>query len=132
MLIFKRLLALCTFYGQYFTQVSKSSIISICKLRIKLLPLIISCFLLVCCESKNTKQVLPLQNQITISDSAVNINTASAQELEKLPYVGEKIAQRIVEFRSKYGKFRKPEQLLLVDGVSDKHFREMRNLIKVE
>ncbi len=77
-------------------------------------------------------KVLSAQNQITPSESSININTASAEELEKLPHVGARIARRIVEHREKYGKFRKPEYLLLVDGISDRHFREMRNLIKVE
>ncbi|HXG83531.1 MAG TPA: ComEA family DNA-binding protein [Pyrinomonadaceae bacterium] len=94
--------------------------------------LLIYGFLLVCCEQKNTKQVLSVPNLSILSESAININTASAEELEKLPHVGAKTARKIVEFRNKNGRFRKPEHLLLVDGISDARFREMRNFIKVE
>ena len=85
-----------------------------------------------CGEQKDAKQVLLTQNQVTVSESAININTASAEELEKLPHIGAKLAQNIVEHREKYGKFRKAEHLLLIDGISDTRFREMRSLLKVE
>jgi len=103
-----------------------------CKMFIKLLLLIICSFLFACSRQKNTKQVLPIENQIQISESAININTASAAELEKLPRIGTKTAQAIVEHREKFGKFRKPEYLMLVEGISDKRFREVQSLIKVE
>jgi competence ComEA-like helix-hairpin-helix protein len=73
-----------------------------------------------------------LQNNVKIAENAVNINTASVEELEKLPDIGAKLAQRIVEHREKYGKFRKPEHLILVQGISDKRFRQIQNLIKTE
>lgn len=113
-------------------QISNLFYFSICKIPIKLLPLLILCFLLFSCQQKNTKQVLSAQTKTASFESAININTASADELEKLPRVGVRTAQRIIAHREKYGKFRKPEHLMLVDGISDRHFREMRNLIKVE
>ena len=110
----------------------KPFIQNICKLFVKLFSLIISCSLLICCVREITKPVLPPQNQITISESAINVNNASVRELEKLPHVGEKIARRIVEHRGKFGRFRRAEHLLLIDGISDEHFREMRNFVRVE
>jgi competence ComEA-like helix-hairpin-helix protein len=100
-----------------------------CRLSIKLIPSIIFCCLSVCCAQKDAKQFWPIQS---VSASAVDINTASAAELEKLPFIGEKTAVKIVVHREKFGKFRKPEHLLLVEGVSDTRFREIRNLIKAE
>ncbi len=90
------------------------------------------CFLHGCSEQKETKQVLPNQNPVIVYKSAININTATLEELEKLPRVGEILAQKIVEHREKFGKFRKAEYLMLVDGISDSRFREIRNLVKVE
>jgi competence protein ComEA len=46
--------------------------------------------------------------------------------------VGKVIAERIVSYREQYGRFRRPEELLMVDGVSDKKFREIREMIVVE
>jgi len=64
--------------------------------------------------------------------SAININTASPQKLEKLPGVGEGIAERIVAHREQYGPFRRPEHLMMVRGISDRKFRELRSMIVVE
>lgn len=89
-------------------------------------------FLHGCSEHKEAKQFLPTENQVEMSESAININTATDEELKKIPHIGEKTAQNIIDFREKYGKFRKPEQLLLIHGISEKHFREMRNRIKIE
>ena len=65
-------------------------------------------------------------------NARVDINSAGVDELEKLPGIGEQLAQKIVEFRQTNGKFRRREHLLLVDGVSEKKFREIRELIKAE
>lgn len=64
--------------------------------------------------------------------SRININTASARELEALPGIGEGLAARIVEHRQKYGAFRRPEHLIIVRGISDRRFRALRNYISVE
>lgn len=89
-------------------------------------------FMLACGRQDNTKQISPTKNQILISASAININTASAAELEKLPSIGAKTAVEIIEHREKFGKFSQPEHLMFVRGISDKRFRELRSLIKVE
>lgn len=113
------------------SQIAKPKYVNICALLIKLISLaIVFCFI-VSCSKKETKQVLSIQSQIITSESAININTASPQELEKLPNIGAKTAQEIVDYREKFGRFRKPEHLLLVRGISDRRFREIRNLIKI-
>jgi len=113
-------------------KIHNSNYYSSCKMFIKLLLLIICSLLFACSRQKNTKQILSTGNQVQISESAININTASAPELEKLPHIGIKTAQAIVEHREKFGKFRKPEYVMLVQGISDKRFREVQSLIKVE
>jgi len=110
----------------------KSFIQNTCKLSVKLFPVIVSSSLFICCVGGKTKPISPQQNQIAVPESAININTASARELEKLPHVGEKTARKIIEHRDKFGEFRRAEHLLLVEGVGDGHFREMRNFVKVE
>ena len=61
----------------------------------------------------------------------LNINVASTRELEKLPGVGEVIAERIVAYRAEYGPFRRPEHLMMVRGISDRKFRAIRPMIAV-
>jgi len=62
----------------------------------------------------------------------VNINTASAPELEQLPGVGKVIAERIILHREQYGPFRREEHLMMVRGISDRKFRTLRSMIRVE
>ncbi|HYR76364.1 MAG TPA: ComEA family DNA-binding protein [Pyrinomonadaceae bacterium] len=62
----------------------------------------------------------------------ININTASANELETLPGIGRGLAAHIIEHRENYGPFRRPEHLIIVRGISDKRFRGLRELITVE
>ncbi len=59
----------------------------------------------------------------------ININTASASELERLPGIGPKTAGRIVEYRQKNGSFKKIEELMNVRGVGEKNFLKLRTQI---
>ncbi len=61
----------------------------------------------------------------------VNINTATQAQLETLPGIGAKAAQRIIEFRQKNGGFKKPEDLMNVKGVGEKSFLKLKPLITV-
>lgn len=61
----------------------------------------------------------------------ININTASAAELQKLPRVGEKVAQRIVDFRAQNGKFKKIEEIMKVRGIGEKIFLQLKDMITV-
>ncbi|MCU0286797.1 MAG: helix-hairpin-helix domain-containing protein [Acidobacteria bacterium] len=61
----------------------------------------------------------------------VNINTASKDQLMDLPRIGEKIAARIIEYREKNGKFKKPEDLMKVKGVGEKTFQRFEKRIVI-
>lgn len=88
-------------------------------------------FLSSCRKSGNLDDFAPADTQ-KIAENAININTASEEELKKLPKVGEETAKRIIEHRGKYGSFRRPENLILVRGFSDERFREIKHLVKIE
>jgi competence ComEA-like helix-hairpin-helix protein len=62
----------------------------------------------------------------------VNINTATAAEIESLPHVGTKTAEAIVKFREANGPFRRVEQVMLIRGISESRFQEMRPYLRVE
>lgn len=66
------------------------------------------------------------------SQNAINLNTASAEELESLPYIGRRTAEAIIAFREKNGPFRRPEQLLLIRGISESRFLEIRDRLQTK
>jgi competence protein ComEA len=61
----------------------------------------------------------------------VNLNEASAEQLESLPGIGEVLARRIVEYRNLRGGFRSPEELKNVSGIGEKKYAQIRPLIEV-
>jgi len=65
------------------------------------------------------------------SEGKININTASSSELQQLPRVGVKVAQRIVDYREKHGKFQRIEEIMKVQGIGEKTFEEMKDQITV-
>jgi competence ComEA-like helix-hairpin-helix protein len=89
-------------------------------------------FFTVSCSNSQQNQPISLKNSPILAENAINLNSASSEELEKLPKIGKEISKRIIAYREKYGSFKRAEHLILVKGMSDKKFREIQNLIKVE
>ena len=61
----------------------------------------------------------------------VNLNTATVAQLETLPGVGVKLAERIVDYRTKNGGFKKIEDLMNVRGIGEKNFLKLKPFITV-
>ena len=62
----------------------------------------------------------------------LDLNRATFQELLELPHIGPALAARIVEARQKKGRFAKPEEILEVEGIGAKKWKDLRGKIKVE
>jgi competence protein ComEA len=67
----------------------------------------------------------PLSSGIT-KDGKVVLNCASAEELTRLPGVGEKRSADIVALRERLGKFKRPTDLLRVRGIGPKSLQKMK------
>lgn len=59
----------------------------------------------------------------------ININTASAQTLQELDGIGEKLSQRIVNYRSENGQFDSVENIMDVPGFGYEKFKNVENFI---
>jgi competence protein ComEA len=65
------------------------------------------------------------------SAAVVNLNTATVKELEALPGIGTKTAERIIDYRTKKGPFKKIEELMNVQGIGEKSFLKLRAQLTV-
>lgn len=61
----------------------------------------------------------------------INLNTATAPELETLPGIGPAMATRILEYREKNGPFQKIEELMNIQGIGERVFLRLRPQITV-
>jgi competence protein ComEA len=65
-------------------------------------------------------------------DVKININTALSSDLEMLPGVGRVTAERILDFREKYGRFKSIEEIKKIKGIGEKKFEKMKDFIVTE
>ena len=61
----------------------------------------------------------------------INLNTATAAELQRLPGIGPALAKRIVEFREKRHGFKRVEELLAIPGISERKWQAIRDKVEV-
>ena len=68
---------------------------------------------------------------VIASSGKVNINTAIKEELVSLKYIGDKLAERIIEYRKAH-PFQKPENIMEVKGIGQKVFDANKDVIIVK
>jgi len=63
--------------------------------------------------------------------AAVNINTASSQQLQSLPHIGAVKAQAIIDYRNAHGPFRSTKDIMRVKGIGKATYEKLQNDISV-
>src|SRR6202030_4652363 len=63
--------------------------------------------------------------------AAVNINTATKEELDALPEIGPVKAQAIIDYRKANGPFKTPEDIMKVSGIKEGTFAKVKGMISV-
>ena len=93
--------------------------------------LLFTCGLLVALTLPVYAQKAPPAKPAPAASAPINLNTATQAQLESLPGIGAKAAQRILEYRQKNGSFKKIEDLMNVKGIGEKSFLKLKPLITV-
>ena len=79
----------------------------------------------VCCTQAQAKKLPP-------PSKPIDLNTATSEQLQRLPSVGPVTAQRILDYRKKSGPFQSVDDLLAVKGISAKRLEKIRQYIMVK
>jgi len=66
------------------------------------------------------------------STPCININKATVDQLKELPGIGEVFASRIVEYRERNNGFRRPQDIIVVEGFSERKYRAIADQICVD
>ena len=72
------------------------------------------------------------QSSTNIQSNLININNANAAQLDTLPGIGEVTANKIINHREENGLFKSIEEIKKVNGIGDKKYEEIKNLISIE
>lgn len=62
----------------------------------------------------------------------VNLNRATVSELMTLPYIGEKTANDIIEYRERHRGFKSIEELKAINGIGEKKYQNLKGLITIK
>lgn len=71
------------------------------------------------------------ENTQATPDVLVNINTATAEQLQNLPNIGEVRAKAIIDYREEHGGFKAIEELQEVSGIGEKTFEHLSAYVTV-
>ncbi len=82
-------------------------------------------------EEQERLEEAAVAGQTLDAGGKVNINTATVEQLDSLPGVGESTAQKIIADREENGPFGSPEDLKRVSGIGDKKYEDLADLITV-
>lgn len=82
----------------------------------------------------SVKSIEPSREDTATSapQSPLNINRATAAQLQNLPGIGPSLATRIVAYRKEVGAFRTPEQLMDVKGITPEKFSQIQSLVSTD
>lgn len=78
-------------------------------------------------DTAETKEI----NESNPDENLININTASAEELMSLDGIGEKLSQRIIDYRTENGGFNTIQDIMKVSGIGNKKFAAVKDKITV-
>jgi competence protein ComEA len=91
----------------------------------------IVCVLVLCLGLAFSSVSVLAQKSGSVPTEKVNLNSASAEQLQSLPGIGPATAKSILEYRTKVGKFNKIEEIIKVKGIGEKKFQKIKDRLVV-
>jgi len=82
-------------------------------------------------ENVLNAQTQPTEESKPLYDGKIDINTATLQQLQLLPGIGESLAERIIAYRTEHGGFSAVEELMNVSGIGEKKFEDLKEYVKI-
>jgi competence protein ComEA len=91
----------------------------------------VACVLVLCLGLALSSVSVMAQKSAPAATEKINLNSATAEQLESLPGIGPATAKSIIEHRTKVGKFSRIEEIMNVKGIGEKKFQKIKERLTV-
>jgi competence ComEA-like helix-hairpin-helix protein len=71
------------------------------------------------------------KKELSLKTEGVALNSSGKDSLQMLPGIGEKMAERIISYRTERGKFRRLHELTNIEGIGEKKFKQIEPYIRL-
>ncbi|MDR1088426.1 MAG: helix-hairpin-helix domain-containing protein [Coriobacteriales bacterium] len=82
-------------------------------------------------EGTGTAGGAPQEGSTAEDDWPLDLNTANARDLQRLPNIGPVLAERILAWRTEHGRFTDTEELMLIEGIGERTYERLKELVVV-
>ncbi len=82
-------------------------------------------------KKRQSKEYKKLSSNQVKNDGLLNLNSATEEDLNNLPGIGETLAKNIISYRNKNGRFRTLSDLDKVEGIGKKKFKKLKNKVTI-
>lgn len=83
-------------------------------------------------DTKNISEQNKKFEALRLEAAKVDLNQAQKQDFEKLPGVGPKLAEAIVQYRNQKGRFTEPQEIMEVNGFGKERYEKLKELFLVD
>lgn len=83
-------------------------------------------------DLKTEATIMPSSDMPAVIDGKININTADAEQLKTVKGIGDATAEKIIEYREKYGRFLSLANIMDIPGIGQSKYEEMKDQLCAE